>query len=515
MSNRKEHITKLLKILGEGLWEKEHILSLGLLSCIAGESIFLLGPPGTAKSMVARRLKEMFKEKKSFEYLMSRFSTPDEIFGPVSISKLKNEDVYERCVEGFLPSASIVFLDEIWKAGPSIQNALLTVINEKIYQNGNQVIQIPMKGLIAASNELPAEDEGLEALWDRFLIRIVSNCIYDEKTFYKMLRQKHSIKVQVPESLCITDQLYNAWQKQSEAIEIDDEILMAISAIRKRLKEMGKLENTPPFDYYISDRRWKKIVHLLQVSAYLNERKGIDYSDLILLNHMLWNKAETIPNILTIVVESLFSDIEKEISQKEKELEKIIKTKDVQPMLHQNPNYKIHNYFYLRLINYPRGNCYFYVSDYKYLSTTKDKEAILYWDNNHNAYFIRCFDTASSLKTPQSIKSFQKVKLRISPGCLSINGQSYMIEMDSNEGIPAQNISPVMDKDEKSNDMIEAINQLRTRITTRESVIKDSNNLFVNNEEMKMIKKHFTKLEKRINELEIKTINLQMNQYGQ
>ena len=86
--------------------------------------------------------------------------------------------------------------------------------------------------------------------------------------------------------------------------------------------------------------------------------------------------------------------------------------------------------------------------------------------------------------------------------------------MDSNEGIPAQNISFVMDKYEKSNDLIEAINQLRTRIITRESVIKESNNLFVSNDEMKIIKKHFTKLEKRINELEIKTINLQMTQYG-
>lgn len=105
----KKQISSLLKKMNEGIWEKEQIIALSLLCSVAGESIFLLGPPGMAKSLVARRLKEIFKDKISFEYLMSRFSTPDEIFGPVSISKLKNEDVYERRTEGYLPSATIVF----------------------------------------------------------------------------------------------------------------------------------------------------------------------------------------------------------------------------------------------------------------------------------------------------------------------------------------------------------------------------------------------------------------------
>lgn len=306
-STPKEHIRQLVNWMSQGVYEKEQIIAVALLCAVAGENMFLLGPPGTAKSMVASRLKMVFKGGKSFDYLMSRFSTPDEIFGPVSISRLKNHDRYERLTAGYLPEADVVFLDEIWKAGPSIQNTLLTVINEHIFHNGGQIMHTPMKVLIAASNELPAKDEGLEALWDRFLVRMVSNCIESDSSFFKMIKGSGVELSELSESLYITDELYSSWQNESKSVGIQDSVIDAIKNIRKSLAALEK-EDGNKLRYYISDRRWRKAFRLMQTSAYLNGRRDINLSDYLLLVHSFWNEVECIPNIINAITSSI-SDI--------------------------------------------------------------------------------------------------------------------------------------------------------------------------------------------------------------
>ena len=325
-----ERFKQLLGEMNRGIYEKETEISLSLLAALAGESIILLGPPGVAKSMVARQLKTAFREAQSFEYLMSRFSTPDEIFGPVSIQKLKTSDTYERAVEGYLPTADVVFLDEIWKAGPAIQNTLLTVINEKIFRNGNREMHLPLKLLVAASNELPAKGEGLEALWDRFVIRIESRPIKLEKNFRAMLLESHADFADNADfsgskgksgstdfsdfadnadfsDLKITAEEYAEWAEKICKIGVKEEVLDAISAIRKSLRAVNVDEAAERRNIYVSDRRWKNIVRLLRTSAFMQDREEVDICDLLPIYHCLWQEPEERDAIRNIVIRALFS----------------------------------------------------------------------------------------------------------------------------------------------------------------------------------------------------------------
>lgn len=368
----KDRISSLLKNLNEGVYEKEEVIALSLLSSIAGESIFLLGAPGVAKSLVARRLKYAFKDGQSFEYLMNRFSTPDEIFGPVSISQLKDHDKYERIVKNYLPTATVVFLDEIWKAGPSIQNALLTVLNEKIYRNGDQEIKVPMKALISASNELPSKGEGLEALWDRFLVRLIVDGVKEKQSFNDMISKTlNSYSDTVEDDIKITENLYEQYNTEIDNIEIPENVFNIIHVIRGYIDLHNQKEENQQNQIYISDRRWRKIVRLLRASAFLNDRKAVDLMDCFLIKHCLWNETEQIQAVSQFVNDAVqkhgykleidLKDLKEEIKDFKNEVDTY--TNQVRKIKHTDVKiYQIKNENYIRVLglqdrlNYPEND---------------------------------------------------------------------------------------------------------------------------------------------------------------
>ncbi|MCR4852665.1 MAG: AAA family ATPase [Prevotella sp.] len=404
----KERIQALLLEMNKGIYEKETEIALSLLAAVAGESIIILGPPGVAKSMVARRLKCAFKDARNFEYLMSRFSTPDEIFGPVSISLLKSSDKYERTIEGYLPSADVVFLDEIWKAGPAIQNTLLTVINEKLFRNGDKEIHLPLKLLVAASNELPAQGEGLEALWDRFLIRLESGSVKGQENFERMLMDSNDGKDLVNENKWqITNEEYGQWTERIQGVDVSDALLKCIHVIRKALGAVTVTTSDERRSIYVSDRRWKKIVKLLRTSAFLQDRKKADLVDLLPIYHCLWNEPDECQDIRRIVIRSLFSESGTDLAKMKLAIEADIKLirmhgatwKAKASLLKRDGNKKIFDSFYYHLLDHDTGNTYIFIADYQrmrdYKNAQKGQLGVLYKDpKNPVRSIIRGYDGA-------------------------------------------------------------------------------------------------------------------------
>lgn len=297
-----ERIDTLIRHLSTELYEREQAVRLGLLSALAGESLFLLGRPGTGKSLIARRLQQAFRDAKAFSYLMGRFSTPEEVFGPISIARLRDEDRYERRTTDYLPDADVVFLDEIWKASPPIQNALLTALNERRYRNGSQEINLPLKAFIGASNELPADADESAAFWDRFLVRLVLEPVESGEHFHELLRSRgDAYRDVVPDELRISQEEYDDIQRHVASALLPKPVLELITAVRTDLAT--GTDESPSI--YVSDRRWKKIARLLRASAVLHGRSEVEPVDCAIISECAWNTLEERDRVRAVVREAL------------------------------------------------------------------------------------------------------------------------------------------------------------------------------------------------------------------
>ena len=479
----RERILALLGEIGRGVYEKETELRLGILAALAGESMILLGPPGVAKSMVARRLKDAFAGARSFEYLMSRFSTPDDIFGPVSISKLKDCDTYERVIDGYLPTADVVFLDEIWKAGPAIQNTLLTALNEKIFRNGNKEVILPLKLLVAASNELPAEGEGLDALWDRFLVRYISHGVKDNNAFFSMIFDTDEVYCLAKlEPLQITAAEYDSWRKEIAAVGVDDGVKESILYIRERLRNITDKESGAVYGIYVSDRRWKKAVNLLRASAFVHGRSVANLSDVAVLAYCLWNEPSECGVVREAVIDSLFAAVNRRHALLQQRVEKAVRLKRAAAALAESKmqarpedaNLILFDDFYYRLSTYNTGNTYIFASDFHRLPHITERTPAsghLYTDSTDTVkQRIRAFGATS-------YNEGEKVRLMRDREFLYVNGVRCELERYTASEMAALNSRQGNLFDADGYDYETEVEQIATALNGMNSSLAD--NIFI------------------------------------
>lgn len=261
-----------IAMLEHGLVERCQAVRLCFLSALAGEHTLLIGPPGTAKSELARRLHTVFRDASYFERLLTRFSVPEEMFGPLSIKALE-EDRYERHTAGFLPEASIAFIDEVFKANSAILNALLTLLNEREFDNGAGRQLCPLISAVGATNDVP-EDEVADAFFDRFLVRLPVAPV-SAAAFGELLRTGPDCGwVPPPPGSGLGKSDLVELTHDARAVDVPAAVVDVLGELRRHFAA-EKL--------YVSDRRWVKIVWLLRVAAASEGRAAVTLWDLLLL----------------------------------------------------------------------------------------------------------------------------------------------------------------------------------------------------------------------------------------
>ncbi|HWM86974.1 MAG TPA: AAA family ATPase [Kofleriaceae bacterium] len=303
---------EVARTLNAHFLDKQEIIRLLIISAIAGEHLVLIGPPGTAKSAIIRMFARLL-DARYFEYLLTRFTEPNELFGPVDIKEFR-EGRYVRRSENMLPSAEVVFLDEIFKSNSAILNSLLTIINERKFTSGPHVVDVPLISLFAASNEAP-NDDNLSAMFDRFLLRVLSENL-DSYHFHELLARGVANEIRLmtgraggsgpgrPDLIrpvLSARQLRDLQQNFDRVMVFPDEFMAKYKGLIFQIRSEGVT---------VSDRRAVKLLKLFAASALFDGRPSVCDGDFFILRH-IWNnldQAELLSEIVNPVVDAYYRE---------------------------------------------------------------------------------------------------------------------------------------------------------------------------------------------------------------
>jgi MoxR-like ATPase len=290
--------------LSQAMIERESEIDLALTALVAQEHLLLVGPPGTGKSMLSDALVSWMQGSK-FSILLTKFSVPEEVFGPPSIQGLK-DGVYKRIITGKLPEADIAFVDECFKASSAILNTLLQVLNERIFRNDGEIVQCPLKLCVAASNEWPGEGETgkeLGALFDRFLFRKAVRPISSDKGRDALLWSK---SLQPKLSTRITPKEIDQATKEASATPWTPEAKIAFGEIHREARHKGIIPG---------DRRMRKSVGATQAFAWLSGAKEVQPEHLEVVSHILWDEPIEQPKAMAEIVCQIAAPVTMKVNQ--------------------------------------------------------------------------------------------------------------------------------------------------------------------------------------------------------
>lgn len=283
----RKFVAEILRPLKESFVGKDEVVDLLGVCLAGGENLFILGPPGTAKSALVQELARRV-DGRVFDYLLTRFTEPNELFGPFDIRKLREGELITN-TEGMLPEASLVFLDELLNANSAILNSLLMVLNEKIFRRGRETRRLPLLMVVGASNRLP-EDDALNALFDRFLLRVRCENVGDDRLADVLdAGRRLDVEREHPRHTLSVEDLRTL---QKNLVRVD------VAAVRPRYVEV--VHNLRKAGIPVSDRRAVKLQRLIAASALLCGRFQADATDLWVLRY-IWDTDEQRELIAAIV----------------------------------------------------------------------------------------------------------------------------------------------------------------------------------------------------------------------